>query len=66
MNATTVATTTTHTRRCLAHAMICAVESMRDGLVNDGDFRAMAEWNTQLGWADRYLANGDTTCLCTA
>ena len=53
-----------HTRRCLAHAMVCAVENMRDAAGSDHDFRIMAQEGAALAWADEYLTSGTATCLC--
>lgn len=54
-----------HTKRCLASAIICAVENIRDqeGLT-DTEFRIAAQDNDFLREADGYLADGIATCLC--
>lgn len=58
-------TTTTHTARCLAHALICAVENLRDMEDQTGyGFRLAVQENTPLQWADDYLISGTATCLC--
>lgn len=54
-----------HTPRCLANAMISAIENMRDlEGQTQCDFRIMAQDNTPLTWADSYLADGTQTCIC--
>ncbi len=54
-----------HDKRCLANAIICAVENYRDteGLT-DLDFRISAQNNTFLAEADGYLADGLADCRC--
>lgn len=54
-----------HTKRCLANALICAVENIRDDEgQSDTDFRLAAQDNIFLREADGYLADGIATCLC--
>ena len=66
-----------HTPKCLAQAMICAIENYRDEVIrvmgdeggNDSslaqfDFRIWAQNNDALHWADEYLADGTATCIC--
>jgi hypothetical protein len=67
-----------HIAKCLAHAMICAIENMRDSLIEDManqgygsemtvyDFRVWASYkvNGPLEWAEQYLDDGTATCLC--
>ena len=54
-----------HTRRCLAGALIAAVENLRDtqGL-RDFDFRIAVQNNEPLEMADEYLKTGLFTCIC--
>lgn len=53
-----------HTRRCLAKAMIAAVENLRDDAVSDLEFRTGLQEGLPLQWADLYLTEGMTVCLC--
>jgi hypothetical protein len=53
-----------HTKRCLAAAMICAVENARDDGITDLEFRLWAQENRALTWADLYLDEGTATCTC--
>lgn len=64
-----------HSARCLAAAMIAAIENMRDRVAEDakadaGDdrtvtpFRLLAQDNAPLTWADEYLVSNTTTCIC--
>lgn len=54
-----------HTKRCLAGAMIAALENMRDDeWVTHFDFRIAAQENQALTLADGYLADGTFTCIC--
>lgn len=64
-----------HSARCLAAAMIAAIENMRDRVAEDtksdaGDdrtvtaFRLLAQDNAPLTWADEYLASNTMTCTC--
>lgn len=54
-----------HTRRCLAAAMIAAVENLRDADDRtDVEFRIGLQDGTPLRWADLYLTEGMTECLC--
>ena len=53
-----------HSRKCLAKAMIAAIENLRDSSTSDIEFRIDSQNNTALIWADSYLANGDTECIC--
>ena len=64
-----------HSARCLAAAMIAAIENMRDRVAEDtkadaGDdrtvtaFRLLAQDNAPLTWAEGYLADGTMTCTC--
>ena len=59
-----------HDKACLAHALICAIENMRDddsrGVNLDLAFRMDVQANLPLTWADEYLTSGTTTCLCEA
>ena len=54
-----------HTKRCLAGAVIAAVENLRD---QDGmthfDFRIAVQDNAMLSEADGYLRDGLFTCIC--
>lgn len=52
-----------HDKRCLAHAVICAVENLRDA-EDDLGFRVGMQDNLPLTWADEYLAAGTVSCLC--
>ena len=54
-----------HTAGCLAKALICAVQNMRDANGSDDhEMRLMAQNNTMLVWADKYLAERLTQCYC--
>lgn len=54
-----------HSARCLAHAMICAIENLRDEEGSGAhDFRLQAQAGIPLAWADEYLASGTADCLC--
>ena len=54
-----------HTKRCLAAAMICAIENERDyDLTRDLDFRIAMQDNHALTLADSYLLDGTKTCEC--
>lgn len=53
-----------HTKKCLAHAVICAVENLRDTNGTDLEFRVHLQDNLPLEWADSYLSDGTVTCLC--
>jgi hypothetical protein len=64
-----------HSARCLAKALICAVENARDAALHDANlvgqpwmadhqFRLWAQENTFLSWADGYLSDGVTECIC--
>lgn len=54
-----------HTRRCLAKALIAAVENLRDtDAMTDLDFRVQVQEGVPLQWADMYLNEGITECLC--
>lgn len=62
-----------HTPKCLAHAMICAIENARDSAYEDArgnadmaqfTFRVLMQENVGLVWADSYLSDGTVTCLC--
>lgn len=54
-----------HTKKCAAHALINAVENVRDlEYMTDADFRLAMRDGTFAEWADEYLASGTVTCLC--
>lgn len=53
-----------HTKRCLAKALIAAIENLRDDSGSDVDFRIAVQDNVPLEWADSYLTEGVTECLC--
>lgn len=62
-----------HTAQCMAKAMIAAIENLRDstildcsrqGMGTETSFRLALQDNTPLAWADSYLVNGDTECIC--
>lgn len=54
-----------HTRRCLAKAVIAAVENLRDSSEeSDYSFRLALQQNYPLLLADQYLGTGMTECLC--
>jgi hypothetical protein len=64
-----------HTARCLAKALIAAIENYRDDVVGDAermgkpwiadyDFRLRAQENGFLWVADGYLEEGLTECIC--
>ena len=57
-----------HSSRCLAHALICAVENLRDShsatAAGALAFRLALQDGTPLAWADEYLASGTADCLC--
>ena len=56
-----------HTKKCLAHAIICAVENLRDASgMTDLDFRLYMQDGEALGQADMYLETGTTTCICNS
>ena len=56
---------TLHSRKCLAQALISAVENFRDEQgMTDFDFRILAQENRFLVAADDYLATGLQTCTC--
>jgi hypothetical protein len=55
--------TTTHTKKCLARAIIAAVENARDAL-DTFDFRIYAQENRFLADADGYLADALMDCVC--
>ena len=54
-----------HDRRCLAAAMIAAVENARDdeGILAH-EFRNLLVTGDVLGWAEGYLTDGTMTCTC--
>lgn len=56
-----------HSKRCLAQAIISAVENARDeqGQTDHG-FRILMQDNRALQWADEYLNDGTQTCTCGA
>ena len=53
-----------HTKACLAAAVICAVENLRDDSESDITFRLDLQNNMPLVWADIYLEEGTATCIC--
>lgn len=54
-----------HSKRCLAAAIIAAVENLRDTEgMTDMDFRMEVQANRQVEWADSYLNDGTMTCSC--
>ena len=54
-----------HEKRCLAAAMLAAVENLRDDeTLDDFGFRIAAQQNGALEAADQYLADGLMTCRC--
>lgn len=67
-----------HTVRCLASAMIAAIENRRDELIDatthrfypitpvqaDFDFRIWSQDNGAMHDADGYLADGTMSCTC--
>jgi len=53
-----------HTKECLAKAMIVAIENLRDDAVSDVEFRVGLQEGLPLDWADQYLREGVTVCLC--
>lgn len=58
-----------HEKRCLAAAMIAAVENLRDvgaSIMNDHGFRIAMQEGYALRDADSYLNEGIMTCTCTA
>ena len=64
-NTTTMPAEYLHSSRCLAHALICAVENLRDSQgASAHDFRMSVQDNLPLAWADEYLADGTADCLC--
>lgn len=54
----------THDKRCLAAALISAIENMRDAAESSYDFRLDVQSNTMLSEADEYLIGGLQTCSC--
>ena len=53
-----------HTKKCLASAMISAIQNLRDmEFGTDFDFRIAAQDNI-LYLADEYLATGTQSCIC--
>ena len=58
---------TMHSKKCLAEAIISAVQNLRDNaLVDDHAFRIAAQNNAFLPEADAYLNDGLQTCTCGA
>jgi hypothetical protein len=56
-----------HSKRCLAEAIISAVQNLRDnGQVDSLAFRIAAQNNAFLVEADGYLVDGLQTCTCGA
>lgn len=57
-----------HERRCLARALICAVENLRDDYSRGSDlgFRVDLQDNYPLVVADEYLRDGLLDCTCSA
>jgi hypothetical protein len=54
-----------HTKKCLAAAIISAVENARDDEGRDShEFRVMMQNGIALQWADEYLSEGLQTCTC--
>jgi hypothetical protein len=54
-----------HEKECLAKAIICAVENVRDYEDETAhDFRLSAQDNYFLTLADEYLREGITECIC--
>lgn len=61
-----------HHPRCLAKAVIAAVENLRDSHLDAKadathlalDFRVALQENMPLEWADGYLLDGTTECVC--
>lgn len=54
-----------HSKKCLATAILCAVENWRDAEgMTDHEFRLMAQDNDFLHTADEYLNTGTCTCTC--
>lgn len=54
-----------HSQRCLAHALICAVENIRDERGQSAhDFRLRMQDGEALTQADDYLATGLVDCQC--
>lgn len=54
-----------HSKRCLASAIISAVENIRDmENFSDHEFRLAAQDNDFLASADQYLQEGIATCTC--
>lgn len=54
-----------HSKKCLANAIICAVQNVRDSEgETDFDFRIAAQDNYFLEIADEYLEGGIATCYC--
>lgn len=56
-----------HEKHCLARAMICAVENLRDD-EGEGDmtFRLAMQDGFALDEADSYLRTGTVECVCSA
>ena len=58
---------TMHSKRCLAEAIISAVQNIRDNRqIDDLAFRLAAQRNEFLPEADGYLNDGLQTCTCGA
>ena len=54
-----------HSQKCLAAALICAVENMRDEEGQTAhDFRLRMQDGEALTQADEYLSTGLASCLC--
>jgi hypothetical protein len=53
-----------HDKRCLAAAIIAAVENMRDAEGSDVDFRIAVQNNYMLQEADAYLHDHVADCIC--
>jgi len=64
-NLTTMPREHMHSKRCLASALISAVENLRDAeRMTDHQFRMNAQEGSFLAMADDYLADGLSDCLC--
>ena len=54
-----------HNKRCLAKAVISAIENKRDlEGVTSQEFRGWVQNGSSLIWAEWYLDEGTVTCTC--
>lgn len=53
-----------HDKRCLAHALICAIENLRDSNLLAIEFAMRVAEGTPSRMAEDYLDSGTVTCRC--